>query len=308
MKRYVWVGILVSMILSCRGSAKKGLIILMPESVQEYAEPVVDEFAQSQQITVVQNFVAGTGPIMSQLYLEQVKPQTDIVVFLNATQSQEIETLYPVVRKEHIDTGYLAVLTREGFSINSLLDLLNIVDLFVWINPLSSSPGRDFMLWTYNVLGEYEWRNFWTRVRKKSKFFVDSWSEAYRWYAQEQVIGMVSYHTDNAYNVYNQTGLVSVINRLKEGWVKQNEYALLLSDSPDGQKLMDFFISKKFQEILPLGNWTLPVNSQVALPEVFLEYVPAIRPEDPIFDPGSYSGEEVEEILAKWQDLWEQAL
>lgn len=299
--------ILVVFFLSCAGKTK-GLQILMPQNVQEFSEPSISTFAQACGFPVHQEFLDGTGAIMSKLYLAQVNAQTDIVAFLNATQSAEVARLYQAVRMEHIDTGYLAVLTRNGTTVSSLMDLLKIADQFAWLNPLSTSPGRDFMLWTYSVLGEKEWKNYWVTIRQKAKYFADSWTQAYQWYSNGTVQGMVSYHTDNAYNAYYKTGLVSVINVLREGWVIQKEYALLLKNSPEGQTMMDFLVSKQFQELLPLGNWTLPANEEVELPDIFTKYVPVIPLDATLFDPGSLSFEKVNEILTKWQELWELVL
>ncbi|MGL4524371.1 MAG: thiamine ABC transporter substrate-binding protein [Spirochaetia bacterium] len=296
----------ILILFSCNQPRPNKLQILMPQTLRQTAEKALEEFAAQRSLNINQLYERGTGSIISRLTLEKVRPKTDIVAFLNRHQSEKIVSMYDVKRIEHIDTGYLAVVTREGIKIDTLKDLLNIVDQFAWLDPRTSSPGLDFLLWTYSVLPENDWRSFWQTVREKSKFFSTSWSEAYNWYSQGLVQGMVSYHTDQAYNIYYETNLVSKIQRLKEGWVKQSEYALLLKESPQAHQVMEFFLSHHFQSLLPLGNWVLPVNPTVTLPEVFDKYAPVITSGETVFDPATLSFDESESILAQFNDIWGQ--
>ena len=297
----------ILLMFSCaQNGSQTPLTLLAPQSTQEFTQPAVKEYAQFHKLNIKDSYAAGTGAMMSYLQMEKVNPRTDIVLFLNEAQSRNIEALYNVVRKELLDVGFLAVLTRDGTQVKSLMDLLNIADKFAWLNPMSSSPGQDFVLWTYACMTEEQWTDYWTQIRKKAKFFADDWSEAYSWYAQGMVQGMVSYHTDKAYNVYHSTGVESVVNVLEEGWVKQNEYALLLKNTAAGENMMDFFLSEEYQKLLPLGNWTLPVDQNIPLPDVFKQFVPSITPGDRVFDPGVYTSEQVKDILSKWQDIWQK--
>ncbi len=293
-------------IISCAGNASQApLLLLSPQNVQEFTQPAIQDYAQFHKLNIKDDYAAGTGAMISYLQMQKIHPRTDIVLFLNEAQSKHIEALYNVVRKELLDVGFLAVITRDGIRVKSLMDLLEIADRFAWINPQSDSPGQDFMLWTYACMNEEQWTNYWKQIRQRAKFFADDWSQAYSWYAQGMVQGMVSYHTDKAYNVHHNTGVDSTINVLEEGWVKQNEYALLLKETPAGENMMDFFISPEYQKLLPLGNWTLPVDQSVILPDVFTRFVPSITRTDRVFNPGIYTQEQVQEILSKWQAIWQ---
>ena len=88
---------------------------------------------------------------------------------------------------------------------------------------------------------------------------------------------------------------------ITDGCYRQVEYAGVLAGAanagPAGQ-LIDFMLSKDFQETIPLTWFVFPANAEAALPPEFVEYT--VLPDDPVqMDPAT-----IETNRQSWLEQW----
>jgi thiamine transport system substrate-binding protein len=180
--------------------------------------------------------------------------------------------------------------------------------LLVVENPSSSSPGLAFLLATIAEFGDDGWRDYWRDLRQNGVSVVDGWEQAYT--ADFTAGGgsgdkplVVSYATDPAADVVfsdgkKQTPTVGVVPGTCFG---QIEFAGVLSNAknPTGaQALIDFMLTRRFQEDLPLQMYVYPVLPAAKLPPVFTRF--AVPPKDPLTMSASTIGEHRNEWIDEW--------
>jgi thiamine transport system substrate-binding protein len=68
------------------------------------------------------------------------------------------------------------------------------------------------------------------------------------------------------------------------------------------EKLIDFMLSKRFQEDIPLQMFVFPANETAVLPDVFIQY--AEIPENPAY----VSPEAIESNREAWIEAWTEAV
>ena len=99
-----------------------------------------------------------------------------------------------------------------------------------------------------------------------------SWSTGYGLFVQGEAPLVVSYTTSSAYHLYfDKTERYKALI-FQDGHILQIEGAGILKSAKNmrGAKLfMNFLISEKAQEILPLTQWMYPSNSKEQLPDCY---------------------------------------
>ncbi len=180
--------------------------------------------------------------------------------------------------------------------------------LLVVENPATSTPGLAFMLATIAELGD-SWRGYWRKLRANDVLVVDGWEEAY--YARFSGAAggkgkrpiVVSYASSPPAEVIFRdprpseapTGVV------EESCFRQIELAGVLrgAKNEDGaRELVDFMLSKRFQEDIPLQMFVFPARVDAALPPEFEQF--AVVPARPL----ELAPEEIEENREGWVDEW----
>jgi thiamine transport system substrate-binding protein len=162
--------------------------------------------------------------------------------------------------------------------------------LLVVESPVSSSPGLAFMLATIAGSGAAGWHDYWSALRTNGVRVVDGWEQAYD--ADFTAGGgksgdrplVVSYATDPAADVAfsggkKKTPTVGVVPGTCFG---QIEFAGLLdhAKNPAGARaLIDFMLTRRFQEDIPLQMYVYPVLPTAKLPSVFVRF--AVQPSHP---------------------------
>ena len=183
-------------------------------------------------------------------------------------------------------------------------------DLLVVENPATSTPGLAFMLATIAEFGDGErWRAYWRVLRANGVLVVDGWEDAYyaRFSGSSGGKGnrpvVVSYASSPPAEVIFRdprpaeapTGVV------EDSCFRQVEFAGVLrgARNEDGARaLIDFMLSRRFQEDIPLQMFVFPARSDARLPEEFEKY--AVVPAQPLELPP----EEIEENRERWVDEW----
>jgi thiamine transport system substrate-binding protein len=180
--------------------------------------------------------------------------------------------------------------------------------LLVVENPATSTPGLAFLLATVVRYGEGRWQDFWEQLRENGVLVVDGWEEAYNVrFSGSAGKGdrpiVVSYASSPAAEVIFGTPRPDVAPTaiVEDSCFRQVEYAGVLrgAKNEDGaRKLIDFMLSPRFQEDVPLSMFVFPVNRQATLPPEFVEH--AVVPEDPL----ELRPEKIEAGRKRWVDEW----
>ncbi len=181
-------------------------------------------------------------------------------------------------------------------------------ELLVVQNPATSTPGLAFLLATIAATGD-EWQEYWRTLRANGVLVVDGWEDAYyaRFSGSAGTKGrrpiVVSYASSPPAEVFYRdprpdeapTGVVQA------SCFRQVELVGVLrgAKNEDGaRKLVDFMLSRRFQEDIPLQMFVFPVRADAALPPVFEQF--AVVPESPL----ELAPDEIEENRERWVDEW----
>jgi thiamine transport system substrate-binding protein len=204
--------------------------------------------------------------------------------------------------------GLAALGTDAPQSLRDLTDS-RYRSLLVVEDPSTSSPGLAFLLATIETFGEqgdYTWRDFWKDLVANDVLITPGWEEAYNLeFSAGSGTGtrplVVSYASSPPAEVFYggldeaPTGVVTA------GCFRQVEYAGVMAgtDSEEAaRRLVDFMLSARFQEDVPLNMFVFPASQSAALPDVFVRYT--TLPSDPLtMDP-----RRIDANRERWIDEW----
>lgn len=222
--------------------------------------------------------------------------------------------LDPENRAIPIDHGAVCVnYDREWFAEHdrpvpeTLDDLIEVADLLVVENPATSSPGLAFLLATIAHFGD-GWRDAWARMRDNGVEVVNGWEEAFNGsFTAGEGNGdkplVVSYASSPPVAVHfsDPQPDESPIGTALGTCFDQIEFAGVLrgTEHPrEARRLVNFMLSKRFQEDVPLQMFVFPVRSDAKLPPVFERF--AEVPPAPFTLPP----EEIDQNRERWIDEW----
>lgn len=149
----------------------------------------------------------------------------------------------------------------------------------------SSSPGLAFLLATVVAFPE-TWNDYWQSLIENDVVITEGWTEAY--YTAFTRHGgdrplVVSYSSSPPAEVLFADpplplGSPAPTAVATDTCFQQVEYAGILrgSNNPVAKQLVDFLISRQFQELLPENLFVYPANTEAALPESFDLYAAPI--------------------------------
>jgi thiamine transport system substrate-binding protein len=180
--------------------------------------------------------------------------------------------------------------------------------LLVVENPATSTPGLAFLLATIARFGD-GWEGYWTTLVENEVTIVNGWERAY--FGEFSGAGggsgtlplVVSYASSPpAEIVFAEEPLDEAPTAvIEDTCYRQIEFAGILAgaEHPDeARALIDFMLSREFQEDIPLRMFVFPVVTDAELPDVFVEN--AIVPKDPLSLPAA----EVSARRAEWVQRW----
>jgi thiamine transport system substrate-binding protein len=161
-------------------------------------------------------------------------------------------------------------------------------NLLVTENAATSSPGLGFLLGTAAKYGDDGWPGYWKKLKANGVKVVDSWEQAYNEEFSGSAGGkkakgdrplVVSYASSPpAEVIYADPRPATAPTGVATGTCfRQVEYAGLLGNAANaegGKALLDFLISKQFQDDLPLNMFVYPVRKAAQVPPEFVEYGP----------------------------------
>jgi len=180
-------------------------------------------------------------------------------------------------------------------------------NLFVTPGATTSSPGLAFLLTTIAAYGEGGWQDYWSRLMANGTELTQGWSDAYEVdFTQGGGNGdrpiVLSYDSSPAFTIDGQGGTTT--SALLDTCFRQVEYAGVLAGAknPDGaEALVDFMLTKQFQEALPDAMYVFPVDPSVPLPDDWAKF--AKQPDHPFaVDPAVIAARR-DEWLRDWSDV-----
>lgn len=195
----------------------------------------------------------------------------------------------------------------------SLADLADSAyrDQLVVQDPAASSPGLAFLLATIDRFGEDGYLAYWQSLKDNGVAIANGWTEAY--YGSfsggsgegDRPI-VVSYATSPAAEVVfadppTDTAPTAAI---LDGCYQQIEFAGVLANAanPDGaEQLVDFMLTRTYQDDLPLNNFVYPALPTAQLPPEFAAHAP--QPPDAVALPPQVVAEHRDRWVAQWSDL-----
>lgn len=185
-------------------------------------------------------------------------------------------------------------------------------DLLVVENASTSSPGLGFLLGTAAQYGDDGWQDYWKKLKANGVKVVDGWEQAYNEEFSGSAGGkkakadrplVVSYASSPpAEVVYADPKPTTAPTGVADGTCfRQVEYAGLLSNAknPEGGKaLLDFLISKRFQDDMPLNMFVYPVREAAQVPEEFVKFGPRAK------DPRTMDPAKIADNRDQWVKSW----
>ncbi len=186
-------------------------------------------------------------------------------------------------------------------------------DLLVVENPATSSPGLAFLLATIGHFGPENYLGYWADLRANGVLVTDGWEDAYWGQFTAASLGdrpiVVSYASSPPAEVYYAEEELSeppTASVLADGsCFRQVEFVGILKGTKQraaAERLVDFMLSTRFQEDIPLQMFVFPVNPAARLPDLFVRF--ADVPERPAaFDPA-----EIEANRELWIQAWTEAV
>ncbi|WP_327671768.1 MULTISPECIES: thiamine ABC transporter substrate-binding protein [unclassified Streptomyces] len=185
-------------------------------------------------------------------------------------------------------------------------------DLLVTENASTSSPGLGFLLGSAAKYGDDGWQPYWKKLKANGLKVVDGWDQAYNEEFSGSAGGkkaggdrplVVSYASSPpAEAVFaDPQPKTSPVGVAKGTCFQQVEFAGLLNGAKNekgGKALLDFLISKKFQEDMPLNMFVDPVTKNATAPADYTKY--AVK----IDDPETMSPRKIADNRDDWVKSW----
>lgn len=179
-------------------------------------------------------------------------------------------------------------------------------------NPATSSPGLAFLFATIGHFGETGYLEYWQGLVDNGVHVVNDWETAYytefsRWGGQYPII--VSYASSPpveliyAEEPMDQPPTAAVVS--DGSCFRQIEFVGILKGTQNrklAEAWVDFMLSPRFQEDMPLQMFVFPVNSHAELQPEFVNYL-EVPAETAVVSPADIATHREE-----WIDAWTQTV
>ncbi|MDQ2845928.1 MAG: thiamine ABC transporter substrate-binding protein [Actinomycetota bacterium] len=180
-------------------------------------------------------------------------------------------------------------------------------------SPATSSPGLAFLLGTIAHFGDSAdsaagWQAYWTSLKVNGVKVTAGWEDAYSVDfsgssgkgARPLVVSYASSPPDEV-----KKGMTTApTGALLDTCFRQVEYTGVLAGAanPQGaEKVVDFLLSKQFQQAMPGEMYVYPVDRSVALPPDWKQFAP-VAPHPATMDPAKIATDR-EQWIGAWTDL-----
>lgn len=185
-------------------------------------------------------------------------------------------------------------------------------NLLVTENASTSSPGLGFLLGSAAQYGDDGWQGWWKKLKANGVKVVDGWEQAYNEEFSGSAGGrkakadrplVVSYASSPpAEVIYADPKPKTAPTGVADGTCfRQIEYAGLLSNAKNakgGKALLDFLLTKEFQDDMPLNMFVYPVVAGASVPAEFTAYGPQAK------DPETMDPAKIADNRDDWVKSW----
>ncbi len=311
---------------------------LMTHDSFSVSEEVLQAFEEEHGITVELLPSGDTGAALNQIILSKDDPLADLFfgvdnTFLSRALKAEIFDSYdspaldaipdafkldPGNQLLPVDYGDVCLNYDKAWFADqalavptSLEELADPVyaNLLVVENPATSSPGLAFLLATIGHFGDEKYLDYWADLRANGVLVTDGWEEAYWGQFSAASEGdrplVVSYASSPPAEVYYAEEVLeeapTAAILADETCFRQIEFVGILAGTEHraaAEKLVDFMLSKRFQEDIPLQMFVFPVSQEAELPDVFTQHA-AVPDKPATVDPA-----EIEARREAWLEAW----
>ena len=312
-------------------------ITLLTHDSFDVSKPVLTAFEDQTGITVKVVSVGDAGQLANRLILDAGNPEGDVAFGIDNDQiadlvAEDVFTPYESAGLGDVEQRYLGL--DPGHSVTPIdhgevcvnSDLAAFADTpapttlddltdpayrgqLVVENPATSSPGLAFLLATIAAFGDPGYLDYWQRLKDNGVTVVDGWERAYFGEFSGASGGdgthplVVSYATSPVAEVYYADPAVAraPTGVLTDTCYSQVEFAGILSGTEHveaAQQLIDFMLSKPFQEDIPLRMFVSPVSTNARVPKVFAHNAAVVT------DPWTLSSQDVAAHRADWVSRW----
>jgi thiamine transport system substrate-binding protein len=322
------------------GTKKSGTVTLLTHNAFAASKEVLADFTKQTgyQIKLVQPGDAGV--MVNQAILRKGNPLGDVMfgvdnTFLTRALDANLFDPYAVqgvsfvrgapVDADHrvtpVDQGDVCIdydtswFGRKGRPPKpvSLADLTDprYKNLTVVENAATSSPGLAFLLATISEYGANGWQDYWRKLRANGVRVVNDWTQAYE---TDFTAGggpgdrpiVVSYASSPPADVvfstpHRDTPRVGVV---ESSCFRQYEFAGVLhgARNPAGARaFVDFLVSRRFQEDMPLQMYVNPVIVGATLPSVYAKW--AVIPPNPYTMDPQAIGDGRDAWIKEWTNI-----
>lgn len=242
------------------------------------------------------------GEALNQVALEGEKTRADLVVGVDGTQLQTIETSahfseipadwisagafsIPRVKKWiPFDYGYPAFVyddrlyqPEKGLTLDQLSKKASLVKKIALLDPRSSSLGRTFLAWTHLVAGAAGFVPFWRALSRLVLTYSPGWSGAYSLFTRKEVLMTLSYTTSPAYHIAHEKNDHVKALIFPDGHVRQEEGVAMTRycrNKESAKRFLVTLLGREVQSAIPLTNFMYPVRKGTPLPEAFMRLPP----------------------------------
>jgi thiamine transport system substrate-binding protein len=338
MKRAVLVIAILLVAVSCGGAEEQPeQIVLLTHDSFAISDDVLAAFEEESGVPIEVRRAGDGGSLVNQAILTKDNPLGDVLfgvdnTFLSRALEQDLFIPYqsPAVadvnellvdeeaRATPIDFGDVCVnydaewFASEGVPIpSSLAELTDplYASLLVVEDPSTSTPGLAFLLATIATFPdstEYDWRAYWTDLVANDVAVTAGWESAYYGsFSGGTGEGdrplVVSYASSPPAEVYFGDLPEAPTGAIANGCFRQVEYAGILRGSKNestARLLIDFMLSRRFQEDIPLNMFVFPANETASLPDVFVQHT--TLPSNPVV----MAPERIEANREAWIEEW----
>jgi len=321
------------------GGDDKDTLTLVTHDSFAVSDDVLAEFTEQTGVEVEVLRSGDAGAATNQVILTKDDPLGDVFFGLDNTfltrateegvferyESPELEAvpdqyeLDPQHRVTPVDRGDVCINYDKAYFADAGLPVPQTLDdltrpeyrgLLVTENPATSSPGLAFTLATIAQFGEDGWRDYWERLRANDVQVVAGWEEAYNGeFSAGEGQGdqplVVSYASSPPAAVFfsDPQPAESPIGTVLASCFGQIEFAGILKGTDNekaARELIDFMLSARFQEDIPLNMFVFPVRDGVQLPDVFVQFA-EVPPEPLSLEPDDI-GENRDRWIEEWTD------
>lgn len=301
------------------------------------SEPVIAEFEKQNNVKVTFLSMGDTGSALNKAILSKDEPLADVFygvdnTFLSRALAEEIfepyaSPLLQVISDEYkldpqnralpVDFGDVCLnYDLQYFQQNNITPPQNLEDLvkpeyrglLVVQNPATSSPGLAFLLATIGTFGDPGYLDYWEKLMQNDLLVVNDWNTAYnteftRYGGTRPIV--VSYSSSPPFEmIFAQEPLETLTTAAitAEGsCFRQIEFVGILSGTQNrsmAEKWIDFMLSTRFQEDMPMQMFVFPVNPEAKLDVTFNQFM--ITPEKPVY----ISPDEIAAKRESWIKDW----